>query len=348
MSAIRWIIAAVLVLTSLCSTAIAQEKALWDEYKAEFLSRDMRIIDRSQDGISHSEGQGYGMLLSVAFDDKETFDNIWRWTKYNLGVRKDNLFAWEFGKRPNGRWETVDYNNASDGDILIAYALLKASDKWPGGDYRAEGIRIVESIRKYLAVSSQGRTFILPGYDGFTKNGGIVLNPSYYSLPALRRFAQVDDRAFWDKVYGDALFIAAGTCFGELCLPADWVVLADGKVSVYGGKKPYFGAEAVRTLLYLSAEKTARLPSGAARVLGIYEKAGYLPEWVDLVNDGVSLKDSTAGYYAIYALAAKKLGKDGLSAELLNKAKTRLEGEKGSYYSFSLYLLAVNQEKIFQ
>jgi len=40
-------------------------------------------------GISHSEGQGYGMLLAVAADDRPTFDLLWGWTRAQLMLRND-------------------------------------------------------------------------------------------------------------------------------------------------------------------------------------------------------------------------------------------------------------------
>jgi hypothetical protein len=48
----------------------------WRSYKRRFLSDQGRVIDTANGGISHSEGQGYGMLLAVAASDHETFDAI--------------------------------------------------------------------------------------------------------------------------------------------------------------------------------------------------------------------------------------------------------------------------------
>jgi endoglucanase len=49
-----------------------------------------RVVDTAKGLISHSEGQGYGLLLAVAAGDRSTFDRIWGWTRANLAVRKDN------------------------------------------------------------------------------------------------------------------------------------------------------------------------------------------------------------------------------------------------------------------
>jgi len=58
------------------SAASAGQLDYWGEYKSTFLSDDGRIIDYFQDKISHSEGQGYGMVLAVVYNDKATFEKI--------------------------------------------------------------------------------------------------------------------------------------------------------------------------------------------------------------------------------------------------------------------------------
>lgn len=324
----------------LCSVTYGQQQSLWEEYKSCFVSQDGRVMDYYNGQISHSEGQSYGMFLAVANNDKATFDKLWQWTKNNLGVRGDHLFAWRWAKRPDGKWKVTDYNNATDGDILIAYALLKAKEKWLGGDYKNEGLKIIKSLRENLGVNWKDITFLLPGYYGYIKEDGFVLNPSYIIFPAYRSFAEVDERPFWDKVYKDGLFLIAKTRLSSLQVPPDWVIVKEAGISIFFEKGHYFGLEAVRTLLYLSWEDELLFPEGVRKILDIYQKLGYIPLWVDVANDSISLKPAPAGIYAIYARAAKKLGEDTLSNRLFKEAREKLSCEKNDYYSYSLYLLA--------
>ena len=61
----------------------------WRAYKTRFVTESGRIVDTANSGISHSEGQGYGMLLAVAANDRVAFDTIWGWTRANLmGARR--------------------------------------------------------------------------------------------------------------------------------------------------------------------------------------------------------------------------------------------------------------------
>ena len=52
----------------------------WRQYKERFVTSDGRVVDNANGGISHSEGQGYAMLIAERLDDRLTFETIWRWT----------------------------------------------------------------------------------------------------------------------------------------------------------------------------------------------------------------------------------------------------------------------------
>ena len=60
----------------------------WRSFKAAYLRPEGRIVDTGNGGISHSEGQGYGMLLAEHAGDQETFDSLFGWTEHVL-ARKD-------------------------------------------------------------------------------------------------------------------------------------------------------------------------------------------------------------------------------------------------------------------
>lgn len=333
-----------LLLAMQCEGICSDRTALWQDYKTNFITSDGRVIDHAQSQSTHSEGQGYGMSLSLINNDRPAFEKLWDWTKKNLTVRSDNLFAWQWGKRPTGEWGVIDYNNATDGDILIAYALIEASEKWHLDNYKDDALKIIRDIKKNLSIKWRGHSLLLPGYYGFVNEQGIIINPSYFIFPAFRSFSLADDKAFWDKIYSDSLSVTGQSCFGILCLPADWVILKD-KASIHTASSAYFGKEAIRLLMYLSSEKSAALPKGIEKVLDFYKKAGYIPLWIDLEKDSFSLQSAPAGYYAIYALAAMKSGDNALSQKLLKEADEKIDKEKKDYYSFSLYLLAVHNDR---
>jgi len=353
LSNLQILISTILMLIIMISSAGAAElpvlspsraNLLWASYKASFIQNDGRVIDKHQNGISHSESQGYGMLISVLMNDKASFDAIWRWTQDNLQQRKDDLFPWSWGKRHNGQWGVIDYNNATDGDVLIGYALVKAAVKWDVPAYRTSGLKIIEGMRNHLYIQYNGKSFLLPAYYGFQKEDGLVLNPSYLIFPAYRLFSEIDNKSFWDNIYRDSLFLIGKGTFGKLKLPPDWVIVRKTGIAIWEEKAPLFGYESIRTILYLSWDKSPTFPEGVNELFKFHEKNGYLPVSVDLLKNQVSLEDAPAGFYAIYARVAEKIGRKELSRQLWTKAVEKAEYEKDSYYSMSLLLLALHND----
>ena len=320
----------------------SQISQLWEQYKANFIQSDGRVIDRQQRAVSHSESQGYGLLLSMLNDDRVMFETIMRWTNNNLQARRDNLLPWAWGKRHTGQWEIIDYNNATDGDVLVAFALIRAAARWDVPAYRLQGVRIAEAVRGFLSEEFEGRSYLLPAYSGFQKDSELVLNPSYQIFAAYRLFAQADNKLFWDKIHRDSLFLLKAATFGNMKLPTDWVVLRKTETVPWEERAPLFGNEAIRTMLYLSWEENARFPEGLMKLLAFYQQKGYLPAHVDLKKNEVSPDEASAGFYAVIARAAGKTGRDGLSRQLWSKALARSAHERENYYSMSLFLLALH------
>lgn len=170
----------------------------WDLYKTLFLQNDGRIIDTGNDNVSHSEGQGYGMLLAVRNGEREAFERIWTWTREHLQVREDRLFIWR--RRPETALADEDFNNASDGDILIAWALLEATEQWPDIDYRREAAEILDDLKQKLIDSWDGESILLPGVYGFKKTDETVINLSYWIFPAFAAFVDFDPDPVWPQL----------------------------------------------------------------------------------------------------------------------------------------------------
>jgi endoglucanase len=45
------------------------------------------VVDTANNGISHSEGQGYAMLMAEWANERETFGRLLNWTRSNLSRR---------------------------------------------------------------------------------------------------------------------------------------------------------------------------------------------------------------------------------------------------------------------
>jgi endoglucanase len=316
------------------------DTADWAAYQRTFIAADGRVRDPSQNAASHSEGQGYGLLLAWMNDDRPAFDRIFRWTTDNLQVRRDALLAWSWGRRPNGAWSVIDYNNASDGDILVAYALLKAAKRWDHPPYREAGRRIVRDIRVHLALTVHGYQLIAPAYFGFNSENGHSFNTGYLVLPAFDEFARVDDEVFWRRVLEDSRSLLDQSTFSRLKLPADWVTLANRQATVDQARSPFFGYEAIRAPLYLAWHDDRQRLAAFSDYLQFVERAGYLPRRVNLIDGTVAAEEAPAGFYAVMGRCAERLGWQALARTLSQKAAERVAYESEDYFSNTLYLLA--------
>ncbi|QGM46469.1 glycosyl hydrolase family 8 [Methylocystis heyeri] len=231
---------------------ILQNGPDWSAYKARFLDQSGRIVDTGNDRCSHSEGQGYGMILAVAAGDREAFNAIWSWTKSHLLIRKDNLAAWKWTGSPA---QGVEVNNASDGDILIAWGLAEASDYWSEPAFLEAARRITADILiKSVTPNNSFGPVLSPGAHGFSEEeraDGPVINLSYWVYPAFRRLAQIQPKFDWNKLAQSGLALTEKARFGTSRLPLDWLAILGDKLAPAEGFNARFGYDAIRIPLYL-------------------------------------------------------------------------------------------------
>jgi len=83
---------AVIVTTAVMLVPRAWADTAWERYKARFMMPDGRIIDTANGNVSHTEGQGFAMLLAVANNDRPAFDKLWQWTDSTQRDKPQRLF----------------------------------------------------------------------------------------------------------------------------------------------------------------------------------------------------------------------------------------------------------------
>lgn len=284
--------------------ACARPPGDWDAFKATYVMTDGRVVDPENGGVSHSEGQGWTMLLAEAHNDRRTFDRAWTWTQANLSRQKAPLLAWRYDPRTNPA--VTDENNASDGDIYVAWALLRAGRRWGDQGYLAASSRLRTAIAERLVVKLGARTLLLPGEDGFRNAVGVTTNPSYFVLPAFQDFAKADgDDAPWRELITSGLALARDARFGADRLPPDWLLVrSDGQITPAPDRPPLFGFDAVRVPLYLAwGGESAQAQSLAAYWSKALRDGGRPPAWVNLSTGQTAEFTLSRGGVAIAALA---------------------------------------------
>ena len=298
----------------------------WADYKQRFIAPDGRVMDTGNNNISHSEGQGYGMLLAVFHDDEPSFCRMWEWARKKLGRYDLPLFAWKYD--PASTPHVKDDNNATDGDILIAWALLQAGRKWQNSNYLNISRRIRHAVSDNLIKYYADHWVLVPGLKGFSGEGYVDLNLSYWVIPALQDFAATDNHAAWSRVIDSGLALLSLSKFGDAQLPADWIRLqADGSVKPAPDWPGRFGPDAVRIGLYLAwggygnnkSLEPVKLFWNAARDVP--------PAWIDLESSQVAPYQAPGGVVAI--------------RELLSSRRVATElNSNDDYYSASLIMLS--------
>jgi len=277
----------------------------WNDYQAQFVTPQGRVVDTGNGGISHSEGQGYGMLLAVAAGDRKGFETIWQWTRLQLQRRQDHLFIWR--RRPGVPLSQEDFNNATDGDLLIAWALLEAADRWQREDWRREALAVAGDLKRIVIRSWQDMPVLLPGVEGFDKEDHLVLNLSYWVYPALVSLAEVDPDPVWGQLIDSGVQLTRQARFGPWQLPPDWLE-AGKELKPWDERKPRFGYDAVRIPLYLiwAGRDGSELLGPFLRFWHSWK--GYTPPWIDLEADCLGAYEAPAGIRAVSHLTHYAVG----------------------------------------
>jgi endoglucanase len=317
--------AASLVSQGLQGTAL--DKA-WDSYARQFVQADGRVVDTGNQGITHTEGLGVSMLVAQACDDRVRFDKMWRFCRTNLR-RPDGLYSWKWvpGKG------VADANNATDGDIYIAWALYRAGVRWNDKELLSAAGDLAKAIRtNCLVVSPRGRV-LLPGVNGFIVKSATgvdraVVNPSYWVFPAFKDLMKVDLSPVWGELYRDGLALLEAAHYGSQDLPSDWLIL-DDPVAPWRERPARFGYEAIRVPLFLSWAQKAQHPT--LRACAKFMQQPGFPAWVGLDGTEKANYAAPSGFEAVARLVRRGVYGTPYVAPALS----------GDYFSSSLVLLSL-------
>jgi endoglucanase len=330
------IVLTLVALTAIPAIARAEDATLageWLKYRDRFVADDGLVCDTGNKGVSHTEGQGWAMLFAEAFDDRASFDRIWHWTRDTLQRPDSALFAWRWD--PNDKNPIADTNNATDGDMLVAWALERAAGRWHAADYHEAARRIAVDIREKLVTRVAGRLVLLPGVNGFTrKDGTVIVNPSYYVYPALTELSRLDGSAEWGRLRRDGLGLLAKARFGQWDLPTDWIAVDKaGDVSPAAALPPRFGFDAIRIPLYLIWGREATSQRLAALIKfwnGFADKP--VPAWIDVTSGATAPFPAPSGFQAIIDLTRSRFH--------VKTPPLPQISDSDDYYSASLILLS--------
>jgi len=310
-------------------------RADWKVYKRAFIHSSGRVVDTGNGNASHSEGQGYGMLFAVAFKDRSTFDKIWKWTREHLQTREeDKLLSWAWKPADKDVPEGVsDPNNASDGDLLVAWALLRAHELWGAYAYKQAAAQILSDLKKQDVIDFHGKKILLPGTYGFReKEGKVTVNPSYYVFPALTAAHRAFPSAGWNTVIEDGVALIKEAQFGSFHLSPDWLEIGESPL-ISPDFPPDFGYNAVRIPLHIAWD---HLPPALLTPFAEFWKPrlSSMPSTVNLETDVFGQDPALPGMQAIAQFTIASFG--GIPLQMSKVSALDLHE---NYFSASLKLL---------
>ncbi|RFB79063.1 endoglucanase [Methylovirgula sp. 4M-Z18] len=307
----------------------------WGPWRDRFVAINGRVVDNVNNSISHSEGQGYGMLLAVLAEDRETFVRIWTFTQNELLIRDDGLAAWRW--EPDRKPHVTDINDAADGDILIAYSLALASELWRVPVWHDAARTIAVSIGQNLVRRDDGYPVLMPGSQGFgakDRIDGPVVNLSYWVFEAMPVLAQLDPKTDWEGLSRQGQDLIRRARFSPDQLPADWISLKTAEPAPAAGFEPRFSYDAIRIPLYLLraniTDRTLLEPFAQS-----WAKAGGIPAIVRFADANALEPLIEPGYRMIAASVKCALDHSPIPPELRDP-------EPRQYYPATLYLLAAS------
>lgn len=328
--ALATFVAAMLALAMALPAQATVPAEAWQLYREKFVMPDGRVVDDANGNISHSESQGYGLLLAYLAGDRTTFARILAFTRTELLIRDDGLAAWRWD--PGASPHITDINNASDGDLLIAYALASAGSGWNMPSYTAAARQLARSLAKVALLKRNGETWLMPGAQGFGEReraDGPVVNASYWIFEAFPVLAQLTEDGSWLQVQATGLKLLDAVAKTKTP-PADWLsVKAEPKPAE--GFPAQFGYNAIRIPLYLLRA-------------GLVEPGRFAPirtAWssgtatIDVRSGRAMEQLPDPGYRILAASIACALDGTAIPAEL--KAF-----EPTAYYPSTLHLLALS------
>ena len=309
----------------------------WQQFSAAFINEDGRVVDRTANSRSTSEGQAYALFFALAANDRAGFEQILLWTRNNLssGDLTSRLPAWLWGQKPDGAWGIIDENSASDADLWMAYALMEAGRLWQVPRFAELGRSLLWQVQHgEVAEVSQTGPMLIPGLRGFRlANGNWRLNPSYLPEFQLRYFAQSDSKGPWNAVWANHEKLMA--LAAPQGIAPDWYeVNQAGQAQPDSVAAPAGSYDAIR--VYLWAGMTPEQVGQGSRVaalapfrLIIEKNQGLPPERVQpgsgLVSGGQPL-----GFSAAVLPFLKALGDEALVQRQTERLRSsRVEGQLG-------------------
>jgi len=198
-------------------------KNFYDQWKAKYFRNTCApsqyfvwFGDEDPTINSVSEGQGYGMMIAAYMagydaNAKTIYDGLYKYYKAHLDSISFSLMAWQ---QNTSCVDTGGADDATDGDLDIAYSLLLADKQWGSSgaiNYLQEGKNMIDSLMKYVINHKKYSTELgdwadtnkYPPDSSFNLADYYATRPSDFMPDHFRAFQAATGDAKWNNVVNE-------------------------------------------------------------------------------------------------------------------------------------------------
>jgi endoglucanase len=299
-------------------------------FLGRYVTSDGRVIRHDQGGDIVSEGQAYAMLLAEVARRPALLRTIWSWTAAHLG-RPDGLFAWH----ATGSGHVQDPQSATDGDVLIAYALLRYAGAGQAALHR-DGRRVAEAVLAHESVTLPGGA-PLPVAGPWAKSSAPpVVDPSYLMPGVFSAIGRLTSDPRWHQAAASAVSMVTDLTSNGRRLPPDWAQLSGGRLvpiaAPGGGASVQYSLDAARVPIWFAAACDTRAHTLAAswwrNGLGSGRRAG--PTALSL--DGATINPQNSPLTLLAGAGAAMAAGANARADALRQRAESLAVRAPTYY----------------
>ncbi len=305
--------------------------AATDQFFADYLDPDGRVVRRDQGGDTVSEGQAYAMLLAVGMRDETRFRRVWTWTQANL-QRSDGLLSW--------RWDDgriVDDGAATDADLITAWALGLAGDRFGDPALTAESKRIGRAVMGVETVTVDGGRMIVAGPWATTDS---VVNPSYIVVGAMSQLWWLAGDPAWSSVAATGRDVLERQMAATPHLPSDWSDVDGVPTAAPDSSSARFSYDAGRVLVQLAMDCDASGRALAAQAWPFFAALDTEDVVAAYAVDGTPMGSSRHPITLVGAAASAHAAGDDTGARRLLDAANELDERSPTYYGSAWIAIA--------
>ena len=320
---------------------VSSLNASWSEYKAYFIAQDGRIIDRVNNNITHSEGVGYAMYFAIKNKDIKCFTKVHTWYQNNLLKNQFGLISWEWGKDKNNSWHVLDKNNATDGDLWIAYDNLLAYELTKENAYKQEALELISKIKQHLILKHNTKVYLLPAKSGFEDTNSFEINLSYYLFFIFDKFLEYDKDEIWKQLKKDGIDLLYKARFSTLNLNADWIKIDKKTDQISLSRNHLFGFDAIRipyNILKSDIKNKKKLLLPYKNYVDGMKQSKVIFGVSDLKNGTISIYNYSFAHLSIYNMIDECFHNTRSFTQNIKKLQRQ---HKNDYYSYSIYLFSI-------